>query len=185
MIEARFVTPVLLSCLQKMSMLPPRFPVAVIVQRTPLANRWVSERCEPVAVEVDTDDRVATTPERIAADANIARWRFSGYAMELHRSEAEGYFLNITSPSPKVFVMWRRTDDGADPPVRPEVVTVSYNEAARLLDGGEQVEGLPMLPEVLAWMTPFVDSNYKPEPKRKVRRNDPFAKEGLPGDRSR
>ena len=185
MIEAPFVTSALLSCLQKMSMLPPRFPVAVIVQRTPLANRWVSERCEPVAVEVDTDDRVATTPERIAADANIARWRFSGYAMELHRSEAEGYFLNITSPSPKVFVMWRRTDDGADPPVRPEVVTVSYNEAARLLDGGEQVEGLPMLPEVLAWMTPFVDSNYKPEPKRKVRRNDPFAKEGLPGDRSR
>jgi hypothetical protein len=34
-----------------------------------------------------------------------------------------------------------------------------------------------MLPEVLAWMTPFVDEHYKPEPKRKVRRNDPFAED--------
>ena len=166
-------------------MLPPRFPVAVIVQRTPLDNRWVSERWEPVAVELDAGEPCATPPQRIPSDANVTRWRFAGYAIELHRSEAEGYFLNITAPSPKVFVMWRKTEDDGALAIRPEVVTVSYNEAARLLDGGEQVEGVPMLPEVLAWMTPFVETNYKPEPKRKVRRNDPFAKDGSPGDRSR
>ena len=55
------------------------------------------------------------------------------------------------------------------------MVTVSYNEAARLMDGGEQVEAVPMLDEILAWMAPFVDEHYKPEPRRKVRRNDPFA----------
>ena len=52
---------------------------------------------------------------------------------------------------------------------------MSYNEAARLMDGGERVEAVPMLAEILAWMTPYVAENYKPEPKRKVRRNDPFA----------
>jgi hypothetical protein len=71
------------------------------------------------------------------------------------------------------------------PPIRPEVVTVSYNEAARLMDGGERVDGVPMLPEILAWMEPFVALHYKPEPKRKVRRNDPFADRDSGGDRRR
>ncbi len=57
----------------------------------------------------------------------------------------------------------------------PVIVTVSYNEAARMLDGGEQVDAVPMPAGILAWMQPFVAEHYKPEPKRKVRRNDPFA----------
>ena len=56
------------------------------------------------------------------------------------RSEAEGYHLNITSPEPKVFVMWRMADAGVAPAASPVVVTVSYNQAARMLDGGEQVD---------------------------------------------
>ncbi len=52
---------------------------------------------------------------------------------------------------------------------------MSYNEAARLMDGGERVEAVPMPAEILASMTPFVSEHYKPEPRRKVRRNDPFA----------
>ena len=71
--------------------------------------------------------------------------------------------------------MWRPIDEAPNPPIRPEVVTVSYNEAARLLDGGEQVDAVPMPADILAWMKPFVALHYKPEPKRKVKRNDPFA----------
>ena len=162
-----------------------RFPVAVIVQRTPLASRWQAERWEPVAVECVGETKTGNGPTPIADDGAGARWRFDGHAIELHRSEAEGYFLNVTSPDPKVFVMWRIAEDGALPPVRPEIVTVSYNEAARLLDGGEQVDAVPMLPEILAWLSPFVAENYKPEPKRKVRRNDPFADKSSGRDRER
>lgn len=153
-----------------------RFPVAVIIQRTPLTNRWISERWEPIAVEpLPPGAQVAEGPELIADDATGARWRFAGHALELHRSEAEGYYLNITSPEPKVFVMSRPVEEGGDPPVRPELVTVSYNEAARMLDGGEHVDAVPLPAEVLEWMRPFVAEHYKPEPKRRVRRNDPFA----------
>ena len=69
--------------------------------------------------------------------------------MELHRSEAEGYYLNITAPEPKVFVMWRMAEAGVVPPVRPVVVTVSYNQAARMLDGGEQVDAVPLPADIL------------------------------------
>ena len=119
----------------------------------------------------------------VASDTPPRRWRFDGFATELHRSEGEGYWLNITSPEPKAFVMWRPADDGREPAVRPHTVTLSYNEAARMLDAGEQVDGVPLARELLAWMKPFVDANYTPEARRKVRRNDPFAGDTERGDR--
>jgi hypothetical protein len=152
-----------------------RFPVSVILQRTPIDNRWISERWEPVAVESSLDGELAAAPTRLPDAGAAARWRCPGHAIELHRSEAEGYYLNTTSPDPKVFVMWRPDEEGAVTRIRPEVVTVSYNEAARLMDGGERVDAVPMPPAILAWMAPFVAEHYRPEPKRKVRRNDPFA----------
>ena len=151
-----------------------RFPVAVTLRRTPLANRWVSERWEPVAVELETEPSPPGAV-KVADDAAGTRWRFGGQTIELHRSEAEGYHLNITSPEPKVFVMWRTAEDaGTEPAACPVIVTVSYNQAARMLDGGEQVDAVPMPPELMARMQPFVAEHYKPEARKKVRRNDPF-----------
>jgi hypothetical protein len=154
-----------------------RFPVAVTLRRTPIVNRWVSERWEPVAVEIEAEPS-APAPMKLADDAAGTRWRFGGQSIELHRTEAEGYHLNITSPEPKVFVMWRMAEEaGAEPAARPVIVTVSYNQAARMLDGGEQVDAVPMPPELMAWMQPFVAEHYKPEARTKVRRNDPFRDE--------
>src|SRR5690242_570553 len=156
-----------------------RFPVAVVIERVPLASRWTSEKWQVGSVE--RDDRPLEAALRIADDASGTRWRFSGLGIELHRSESEGYFLNITAPDPKIFVMWRMLDAddiGADGlAARPELVTVSYNEAARLMDGGEKVDAVPLPPDVLAWMKPFVAEHYKPEPKRKVRRNELYERE--------
>lgn len=153
-----------------------RFPIAVIFRRTPLASRWASERWEPVAVEIESRPAPAG-PIMVGDDAAGTRWRFGGHWLELHRSEAEGYHLNVTAPEPKVFVMWRMADDGVVPPVFPVIVTVSYNQAARMLDGGEQVDAVPLPAEILEWMKPFVLEHYKPEARKKVRRNDPFRDE--------
>ena len=164
-----------------MAMTPARFPVSVIIACTPLANRWQSERWEPVAVEIAGAgaEATASVASPVRLDAAGLRWRFAGHAIDLHRSEAEGYFLNTTSAEPKVFVMWRAREDEVEdralPPIMPERVTVSYNEAARLMDGGERVDAVPMPAAILDWMTPFVAENYKPESRKKVRRNDPFA----------
>ena len=63
--------------------------------------------------------------------------------------------------------MWRMFDDGAMPAARPVLVTLSYNEAGRFLDGGEQVDGVPMPPAIAEWLRAFVAVHYKPEPRRK------------------
>ena len=159
-----------------------RIPVAVYMDRVPVQSRWISEKWQPSRVEAtgapqDDVEWEAGAPEVEPADGDARRWRFPGCTVELHRSEAEGYFLNLSAPAPCVFVMWRTFDDG-EPRARPVVVTVSYNEAARMMDGGEQVDRVAMPPALHALLGPYVALHYKPEPRKKARRNDPFATDG-------
>lgn len=167
-----------------------RFPVDVIMERVPIASRWASEKWQPAAVvpagapaaELEV---VPGAPQLLHETDDGAQWRFPGHALELHRSEGEGYYLNLTAPQPRVFVMWRRTEEAATPPVFPVVVTASYHEAARMMDAGEQVDAVAIPLPVLAWVAPFVAKHYKPEPRRKIRRNDPFAGDAGRGGRER
>ena len=160
--------------------------------RIPLENRWASERWQPVAVEVAAPrfgapparDVVPGTGPAVPEGESNDRWRCSGFEIELHPTEAEGYFLNLTAPDPRIFVMWRLFDDGAMPAARPVLLTVSYNQAGRYMDGGEQVDGVPMLPAIADWMRPFIAAHYKPEPRRKVRRNDPVGDDPVSRRRS-
>ena len=52
-------------------------------------------------------------PRAVDPVGALERWRFPGLALELHPAEAEGFYLNLASPDPKAFVMWR-----ADPRAR-------------------------------------------------------------------
>jgi hypothetical protein len=148
-----------------------QFPVAVIIEKTLLDNRWVSEKWEAIGV-VPAFETPADVPTRqIFADARRTRFLVGRYDLELFRDEVENYHLNLTSPEPRVFVQWRLEDDFA----QPREVTLSYGEAARWLDSGEQCDGVPMPPEIAEWLGEFVNAHYKPAPRKKIRRNDPFA----------
>jgi len=56
----------------------------------------------------------------------------------------------------------------------PQSVTVSYNEAARQMDGGARVDGVPMPVEWVSWLAEYVEKHYKPEPKKKRSRPPSF-----------
>jgi hypothetical protein len=85
----------------------------------------------------------------------------------LHRDEAEGYFLNLQAPAPSWFVMWRMEQVGDAEIAVPKFVTLSYNEAARLMDGGEQVDRMEASNDVIANLVEFVTAHYQPKIKRK------------------
>ncbi|MEO8345816.1 MAG: DUF3305 domain-containing protein, partial [Betaproteobacteria bacterium] len=82
-------------------MLPLYFSVDVMMERVPLVNRWVSEQWRPAAVipvgKLDTGTSPAKVGQALCVrdDAAGTLWRFPDWAIELHPSEAEGYFLNI------------------------------------------------------------------------------------------
>jgi hypothetical protein len=141
---------------------PQSVRVAVVMERRALANRWQSESWQPVAVVPDEPDAAVRV---ILDEADRRQWVYPGFEIVLHRDEAEGYYLNLTTRQPYMFVMWRMEDDLAVP----KIVTPSYHEAARMMDGGAQVDGVPLPEELASWLAAYVDANYRPEPKKRAR----------------
>jgi hypothetical protein len=141
------------------------FALAVVMQRTVLDNRWASEQWEAKGVVRDSAES-GEAPRVLVERDNITQMLFGGYRLQLARDEAEGYYLNLTSPEPKVFVLWRTDEHGF---ARPDRITVSYGEGTRWADSGEQVDGVAIPAELLPWMAAFVDEHYRPEPPKKKR----------------
>jgi hypothetical protein len=73
--------------------------------------------------------------------------------------------MHITSPQPKVFVLWRMHEEIA----RPDLLTVSYHEGARWMDSDENVDGVALPPELLPWIVEFLEQHYRPEPPKPKR----------------
>ena len=139
------------------------YPLAVVMERVRLANRWATERWETRGVVRDPE---AAGGERLLVeDERIKQVLFPGFTLKLHPDEAEGYLYNIGSPQPKVFVLWRMVDEVA----RPEALSVSYHEGARWMDAEETVDGVALPPDLVPWISEFASFHYKPEPKKKKR----------------
>jgi len=151
----------------------PLFPLCVVMRRVPVVNRWISEKWELADVR---PDNFALEVCRFPLESDSWLWR--GFTLDLHPSEGEGYYLNMVAPDPRVFVMWRLEEWQGEVTARPWVTTASYNEAARMMDAGETVDSLPMPAAVRDWLVPWLEANYKPEVRRKHRRNETFWREG-------
>jgi hypothetical protein len=140
------------------------YTLSVIMERRLIADRWATEQWEAKGVVRDNLP-AGSAHEVIVRDTRSMQMLFPGFELKLRRDEAEGYYLNISSPLPKVFVLWRMDDDIA----RPHLLTVSFNEGARWMDGGENVDGVALPVDLLPWIAEFVAEHYRPEPAKKPR----------------
>jgi hypothetical protein len=145
----------------------PTIRVAVLMEREKEPNRWEAWRFRLIDVVPD-DGGFGEAPRQLRDDGKMAQFLFPGLPVTLFADEGEGYYLNLSSGAPVWFVMWRLRDD--DPSAaQPELVTLSYNEAGRLLDAQERVDNVPLPAEVRQWLAAFTDEHYKPEPKQRRR----------------
>jgi hypothetical protein len=94
--------------------------------------------------------------------------------LTLDRDEAEGYYLNLTSPQPSLFVLVRVPDVAAasaayaSAEAPPTVsVTASYSEGARWMDGGMVVVRTALPEPMLAWIAEFAQHHFQVEGKKK------------------
>jgi|CXWL01.1.fsa_nt_gi hypothetical protein len=143
----------------------PKKTLAVIMQRRVTQNRWESVVWEPWAVLESGED--AGEPRQLVDQPAVAQWLYPGFELTIHRDEAEGYYLNVSSGSPRIFVLWRM-DETSDRGI-PLQITASYYEGGRWLDGGNSVDSVTMPPAVFAWVGEYVEKNYRPEPKKRIR----------------
>jgi hypothetical protein len=151
--------------------------IGVIMQCTPLSSRWQPFQWQPIEIVRQVSEQSA--PRCLRNDPADTRWLFNGIDVTLCSSEAEGYFLNISAPTPCWFIMWRIEEiDGVELAV-PKSITLSYNEAARLMDGGERVDTLPVSADIVERLTAFTHDYYHPEPKRKHKKPSFEGGEGI------
>ena len=153
---------------QTLSMITPlTLRVAVLMERRKQPSQWEDWRFRLLDVLID-DGRFGTGPRTLRDDGGTAQVLFPGFELKLFRDEAEGYYLNLSSGAPVWFVMWRT--DEADPSLAlPQLVTLSYHEAGRLLDAQERVDNVPLPADVVAWLQAYAEEHYRPEPKQRRR----------------
>ena len=137
--------------------------VAVIMQRRMVKNRWQSEVWEPAGVLPEHAAKGA--PRKLVESGETTQWLYPDFDIFLRKSEAEGYYHNVSSAEPCVFILWRM--EGAQ--AVPHCVTVSYDEASRWMDGGESVDRVAMPPDLFAWVGEFVEKNYRATPKKRIK----------------
>jgi len=149
----------------------PSVEVAVVMRRERIDNRWQPWRWA-LADVVPQEPGFGTEPRRLFKSEDEERWLHPGFTVELFRDDAEGYYLNLTTPAPCWFVLWRMEEEpgiGDEPMARPVMVSLSYHDAGRWLDAQETVEQVPAPPQVIEWMRAFAEAHYVVEPKKRKR----------------
>jgi Protein of unknown function (DUF3305) len=142
-------------------------PVAVVMERIAAPNQWEDWKFR-VAEVVPDEGAFGSAPRRLHDDGKTSRWLYPGFAVELFPDECKGYFLNLTSGQPAWFVSWV-VEEGDPSMVLVTGVSVSYIEADRRMTADEQVENVPLEPELCEWLRVFTNEHFRPDTVRKVR----------------
>ena len=149
----------------------PCMDVAVVMCRERIDNAWQPWRWM-LADVVPHEHGFGQQPRLLLKDEREERWLHPGFRVELHRGDADGYYLNVTTPQPCFWVVWRMEEQAglAEEPIAvPQIVTLSYHDAGRWLDAQEIVEQVPAPTGVVQWMQHFVDQHHVQEARRRQR----------------
>jgi Protein of unknown function (DUF3305) len=152
----------------------PSITVAVVMRKERLsgaAARWQDWRWTLHDV-VEHQDAFGAEPRRLLKSEAEERWLHPNLKVELFKDDAEGYYLNATTPAPCWFVLWRMEpapQAGGETLAVPAAVSLSYHDAGRWLDAQESVEQVPAPQEVMEWLQAFIAEHYVPEIKKRKR----------------
>jgi hypothetical protein len=121
-------------------------------------NAWTEPGWRPAAVLVDRADRTQRASDGEPPGPAPADRLVTGTSLQIYPDENDGYFENWAAPEPKVFLLWRMEEAG------PCLVSasVSYGEGTRMLDSGDRADGLPMPPDIHAWLGAYLVRHYQP-----------------------
>lgn len=149
----------------------PSMNVAVIMRRERIDNRWQPWRWALLDV-VPQEESFGTEARLLLKSADEERWLYPGFTVELLTTDAEGYYLNVSTDQPCFWVVWRMEEEpalAAEVLAVPTIVTLSYHDAGRWLDAQENVDQVPAPANVVQWLQAFVDQHHVPEVKRRQR----------------
>ena len=143
-----------------------RLPVAVQVERREPVSRWASTAIVPVGV---TAGAMPLEEGAVLVEGGrTSRHHLANGALVVHRRETDGVLANLQSPQPVLYVVLR---EGGPLGRRLHLVTASDHLAQDHTDAGEdEVERVPLPPELRAPIQAFVAAHHREEPHHKRKR---------------
>jgi hypothetical protein len=140
-------------------------PVGVVVERRKAKSPWADYLWRPISVLAGIPEAEPWTP--ISTDADVAVFYAGQAAIELHRTETVYYRENLTSGTPKLWVVIRRTATG----VELVAVTADPAEGEALTDAGNDiVETVSMPGPIAEAINEFIAVHHVEQPFIKRRR---------------
>ena len=108
----------------------------------------------------------------INEDDGVSQYLYVGFDIDLFKDDLESYTANLRAHKPSVFVICEHGDEIDE--IRP----LSYDEMASYVEVDEPVFDIPIPSDIYHWVESFVLENYRPE-ERKKRRREKWADEFL------
>ncbi|WP_166262084.1 DUF3305 domain-containing protein [Marinobacter salicampi] len=145
--------------------------IGAVVRRSPGVTQWARDIWKPVAV-------IAGAPEafwkELVREGEVVDYHAGTVAMELFRSDVEGYLVSLNMTVPSVWVVMDKDQTRRSPSGWVvSAITANAHEALDSLDSGESiVEAVPIPESLAAWIKEFVDMHYIEEPFKKRRRDE-------------
>ncbi len=148
-------------------------PISVVVERRETKSPWGEHLWRPLGVLPAA--AAAESGKLLAEGDGWAHYQGGRLDIELFKRETEGYLTNLSQEPPRVFIVLRRNEEAEGLEFEPFMATVCPYEAMGYNEDNEDVvEGVPMPPDIMAWLREFVTAHHVDTPfvKRKNRRKD-------------
>ncbi|MBL4691132.1 MAG: DUF3305 domain-containing protein [Rhodospirillales bacterium] len=150
-------------------------PVGVVVERREIDNPWEDYTWMPVAVIPGAPPLDATGEwKELQHGDGWVQYHAGTLELELFRGETDGYRTNLSNPQPYVYIVMTPGEAPGEPEIMPFIATVSPHEAEGYTEDSEQiVEGVPMPPDLVAWVSEFIEKYHVKVPFKK-RKREPY-----------
>ena len=146
-------------------------PVAVVLERKiDHSKKWAIPSWSLYSVVVGDAIGEQNRQIELPGDVDILRTFHSGLRLQLFKDGSEGYWYNLLSQNPYLFVVCEgeQTDNAIDP----YYVTANQDEATGYLEADDIVLSAPMPEDMRDLLERYVVNHYEPEIKKKRKRKD-------------
>ena len=146
-------------------------PVSVVLERVINPERkWVLPNWSAFAVITGENAQHDQQRVTIHDDGISSRFLWGGLIVHLYKDGSEGYWYNLLSDRPYLFVVCEGEQGQMD--VEPAFVTANQDEANGYMEAERLVLSVPMPAEICTLLERYVVSHYQPEARKKRKRRD-------------
>jgi hypothetical protein len=146
-------------------------PVSVVLERIiDTSKKWVLPQWSGYAVVTGKHIQHHQQCVLIHDDGMTCRYIWGGLIVHLYKDGGEGYWYNLLSDKPHLFVICEGDQGQMD--VEPAFITANQDEATGYMEADRLVLSVPMPEDICLILENYVVSHYLPREKKKRKRRE-------------